>query len=60
MRCVSTEHAVGALILALLWHLEVLGKDFVLTHTAGYFVFDLFVVLTHINDFRKVRRHVAM
>ncbi len=47
----SSEHAIGALVLALLWHLDVLSKDIVLTHTAGYFVFDSLVVITHIRDF---------
>jgi len=52
-RCVSTEHAIGALILALLWHLGVLEKDIVLTHTAAYFLYDIFVVATHIKDFKQ-------
>ena len=49
----STEHAIGALVLALLWHLEVLDKDIVLTHTAAYFLYDIFVVATHIQDFKQ-------
>ncbi len=82
---VSTEHAIGALILALLWNLNVLPKvhtrasiystlasiagaecsyaafsrphrgaqSVLLTHTAGYFVYDIFVVLTHWKDFKE-------
>ncbi|KAL6069927.1 TLC domain [Balamuthia mandrillaris] len=52
-RCVSSEHAIGCLILATLWHLNVLSQNVVLTHTAGYFVFDSFVVITHLQDFRS-------
>lgn len=85
-RMVSTEHAIGALILALLWNLNVLPKvhthtrviysafaciagaecsyaafsrrhcgaqSVLLTHTAGYFVYDIFVVLTHWKDFKE-------
>jgi hypothetical protein len=52
-RMVSTEHAIGSLVLALLWNLGVLPKAWVMTHTAGYFIFDIFVVLTHWKDFKE-------
>jgi len=62
-RMVSTEHAIGSLVLTLLWRLGELPKDVVLTHTAGYFVYDTFVVLTHWKDFKEdsctIVHHVA-
>jgi len=52
-RCVSSEHAIGALVLSLLWQLRIASKPIILTHTAGYFLFDSFVVLSHIRDFKS-------
>jgi hypothetical protein len=52
-RCVSTEHAIGSLILGTLWHFGILSEEVALTHTAGYFLYDSCVVLTHLKDFKE-------
>src|SRR5690606_31092841 len=53
-RCVSTEHAIGAVFLALIWMLGNLSINVVVAHSGAYLLLDCLLMIIYRNELSDV------